>query len=110
MHNWLLRFSVIVVFAGSCNSGFATSEDPHQNFLTSKNHTNKSVITWTTVKDVQAECDRQSHRRGYGGFNYPVEACSFWGKDSCEIVTSKVVNFHTVGHEIRHCFQGNFHK
>ena len=110
MRNGLKKASVLFVFSLCCTAGAETTEDPHQKFPTSKNHTNKSVITWTTVKDVQAECERQSHRRGYGGFNYPVEACSFWGKDSCEIVTSKVVNFHTVGHEIRHCFQGNFHK
>ncbi len=92
---------------------FATTEDPHQQFSVNKNNTNKSTITWRPVVDVQAECEKESKRLGYGGFGYSVEACSFWDKSPlsnvCTIITAKTVNFHTVGHEIRHCFQGNFH-
>ncbi len=105
----VMRNLIVAIMFWSLAIHSAMAEDPHQKFPTSKNHTKKTVVTWTSVNNVQAECERQSHRRGYGGFNYPVEACSFWNKDTCEIVTAKVVNFHTVGHEIRHCFQGDFH-
>ena len=91
----------------------ATTEDPHQEFAASKNNTNKSTITWRPVTNVQAACDKESKRLGYGGFGYPVEACSFWEKNAlnneCTIISAKTVNFHTIGHEMRHCFQGNFH-
>lgn len=91
-----------------------TLEDPHQEFSTSGNHTDVSTITWQSASNVQAECDRQSKRRGFKPFAYSVEACSFWEGsrygNQCHIVTSKRVNFHTIGHEMRHCFQGAFHK
>ena len=87
----------------------AYKEDPHQSFPTSKNTTNKTTITWTPVDNVQKRCEAESHKRVFGGFNYPVEACSFWASNTCQIVTAKFVNFHTLGHEVRHCFQGEFH-
>lgn len=78
-------------------------------FPASKNITNQTNVRWEAVDNVQAACEKGSHRRGYGGFNYPVEACSFWDKSTCHVITAKKVNLHTLGHEIRHCFQGAFH-
>ncbi len=109
-----LKVALVALAMISSTSICASSEDPHQQFSTNKNNTNKSIITWRPVDRVQAECDKESKRLGYGGFGYPLEACSFWDKSPinnvCTIITGKNVNFHTVGHEIRHCFQGNFHK
>ena len=110
---WSFKALVIVLLLISSASIFATTEDPHQRFSVNKNNTNKSTITWRPVEHVQAECEKESKRLGFGGFGYPVEACSFWDKSQmnnvCTIITAKTVNFHTVGHEIRHCFQGSFH-
>lgn len=76
--------------------------------------TNNSIITWEQVDDVQQACDKESKRRGLGGFKIQVEACSFWGKrltiDVCHIITEKKTDLDTLGHEMRHCFQGAFHK
>jgi hypothetical protein len=106
-----MRFQTLLIalMGVVCNS-YGYYEDPHQSFPTSKNTTNKTTVTWESVDDVQAACEKGSHKRGYGGFNYPVEACSFWNNSSCHVITAKRVNFHTLGHEIRHCFQGDFHK
>lgn len=105
--------SVIALAMIFSTSIFASSENPHQQFSTNKNNTNQSTITWRPVERVQVECDKESKRLGYGGFGYPLEACSFWVKNAvnnvCTIITAKNVNFHTVGHEVRHCFQGSFH-
>ena len=94
--------------------GWCTTENPHAEFPARNNFTNSSTITWRYSKNIIAECNRESKLRGLGGFKYAVEACSFWtkvnGKDECTIITDPMPNFHTVGHEIRHCFQGNFHK
>jgi len=107
----------IVLFMTLCLSIFRANayyEDPHEPFPARNNFTNQSNITWRYVADVQSECERESKKRGLGGFGYSVEACSFWqkrnGEDQCTIVTGLNPNFHTVGHEIRHCFQGSFHK
>ena len=73
-----------------------------------------SIITWEQATDVQEACDAESQRRGLGGFKIRVEACSFWGKklgvNVCHIITEKTTDLDTLGHEMRHCFQGSFHK
>jgi len=96
-------------------NSFAYHEDPHQQFDMTSNMTNNVTISFIQTKNVQATCDLESRKRGGKGFGMSVEACSFWdrtmsGPDSCVIVTSTTANFHTIGHEVRHCIQGNFHK
>jgi hypothetical protein len=82
-------------------------------FDAQRNITNMSIISWETVDNVQARCEEESKKRGLGGFGINLEACSFWGKrlgaDVCHIITEKKTNIDTLGHEVRHCFQGSFH-
>jgi hypothetical protein len=75
--------------------------------------TDKTTITWRVTKDLKAECESESLRRGQKGFSVPMEACSFWSKgffgNSCLIITEKKIDYWIIGHETRHCFQGNYH-
>lgn len=111
----LLGF-VSTVNAGRTENGeyFNSSENPHENFSISKLNSDKIEITFITTKNVRAVCDAESKKRGYGKFSYTVEACSFFSSSSynntCTIVLPMVTNFHTIGHEVRHCMQGDFHK
>lgn len=66
-------------------------------------------VKWLVVNNLQATCEAESHKRGLGGFNYALEACSFWDDRQCTIVTSTNTTMHQLGHELRHCFMGNFH-
>lgn len=84
-------------------------EDPTAMFPTRKNFTNQTTVTIEAVDNVQEACEKGSHKRGLGGFNYPVAACSFWTKTTCHVITAKMVNLQTLGHEMRHCLQGSFH-
>jgi hypothetical protein len=92
----------------------ATSALADERFSADKNFTNNSTITWRVVSDVQSACEKESKRLGLGGFGYGVEACSFWDKkgsqDICTIITAKHTTHDTLAHEVRHCFQGSFHK
>ena len=96
-------------------SGFAFSyeDKPFENFDTKKNFANKGDIIWKQAEDVNAACERESRRIGNNGFGYAVQACSFWvvsgNKTVCTIITGHKTNLVTLGHEIRHCFQGGFH-
>jgi len=92
------------------SKAFATTEDPHQQFDMSHNMTNQSTITFIQTNNVQETCDKESRNKGLGGFGYSVEACSFWTKTTCTVITAPTANFHTIGHEIRHCLQGSWHK
>jgi len=111
-----MKKAILVVAMLVTTNVFAYYENPHQQFDMTNNMTNKTTITFRQVDNVTAECERESRRRGQGGFGYAVDACSFWngnrllGSDECVIITPKTANFHTIGHEVRHCLQGAWHK
>ena len=67
------------------------------------------TVTWKSVPDVQQSCETTSQQRGLGGFGFAVDACAFWNKDQCLIVTGYQTSMHQLGHELRHCFMGSFH-
>lgn len=84
---------------------------PYRKFDAAKNKAETIAVTWRFVeaKDVQAACDAESRRIGNNGYSYVVEACTFLWSDRCTIITSRVVNMRTMGHELLHCFQGDWH-
>lgn len=92
----------------------ATAENPNANFDASHNMTNQTKIEWRQIKEIQKGCNDESKKRGLGGFKIAVDACSFWDKgvlgDYCLIITEPNTSMAILGHEVRHCFQGAFHK
>ena len=90
-------------------NAMAFNDDPSRPFDTSNNYTNTSTITWRPVDDVQKTCEAESRKRGYKGFGYGVQACSFFDGNQCTVITGKQTTMHSLGHEVRHCFQGNWH-
>lgn len=92
----------------------AIAENPSEMFPTDNNFTDTSKITWKQVDNVQAVCDKQHISTDGKPYGYKVLACSSWTKsifgDKCEIITGKRTSLHIIGHEVRHCFQGDFHK
>lgn len=102
-------FAISLIFA--VNSAFANSWDnPTAQFDTKSNFTDVSTIKWVTVDNVQTACEQESRSRGYNGFNFGVLACAFFKGDQCTIITGKKTTMHQLGHEVRHCFQGGWHK
>ena len=91
---------------------FAYYEDPHQQFDMTRNIVDDFKIIFKQSNNVTAACDAESRKRGLGGIGYAVDACSFWNSShsECVVITPKTANFHTIGHEVRHCLQGNWHK
>lgn len=68
------------------------------------------TVTWKAVPNVQQACEAASKQWGLGGFGYAVDACAFWHKDQCVIVTGLQTSMHQLGHELRHCFMSLFHQ
>jgi hypothetical protein len=107
---------ILVALALFVSNAFAydTLEDPHEVFNVSKVNSSSIAVTFITSTNIQKTCDIESRKRGFGGFPYAVEACSFWDaspiNNKCTIVVGKTTNYHTIGHEMRHCLQGNYHK
>lgn len=105
-----MKKALAVVLMIMVNFAFAEDwQNPDAKFDATKKINNKITITWQTVDNVQAACEAESRKVGNGGFGYAVQACSFWQQNTCTIITGKSTSIHTLGHETRHCFQGNYH-
>jgi len=83
--------------------------DPFEKFDTGKNFTNQTHLTWVTVDDPTKACAAERSRRGFAQYSGKVMACSFWEQNQCTIITAKFTDRDTIGHELQHCFQGNWH-
>jgi hypothetical protein len=85
--------------------------DAYAKFSTKPNRTETLAVSWMVVPEskVQATCEAISKDSGLGGFGFAVDACSFWRKNTCLIVTGKQTTHAELGHELRHCYQGSFH-
>jgi hypothetical protein len=90
------------------------AETPLDKFSAEQNKVTKTTITWIPVDDLRKTCEEQSRLRGFSGFGVPMQACAFWNNsitgNSCVIYTPKIVDYWMIGHEMRHCYQGSFHK
>jgi hypothetical protein len=86
-------------------------DDPYKPFNARKNEHKTVSITWLVVDDIRQACHKEHNRRGFAAMKvYPdIDACSFWEDNKCTIITKKNPTMHDVGHEVRHCFQGNWH-
>ena len=108
-----MRRTVFLFLLGLLACSGPIHADESATFDATKRMTDYALIRWRPVKNVNAVCQKQSRERGMGGFAYKVEACAFWSKkpfvNLCTIYTSKRTTMETVGHEVRHCFQGSFH-
>ena len=106
---------VLLMLVGSAHAS--------ERFSTDANFVTTSTIKWVQVSNVFEACDAESKNRGNGGFarlgaGQKMDGCSFWSRPNasdansniCTIITARKTDHETVGHEVRHCFQGNFHK
>lgn len=104
-----MRSKILVIGLLISSNVFGFNDDPNRPFDASSNFTTTSTINWRTVDDVQKACEAESRKRGFKGFGYAVQACSFFDGNQCTVITGKQTTMHSLGHEVRHCFQGNWH-
>lgn len=95
------------------SNSFAFDDNPYNIFDASKRMTGQVELHWVVVEDASVTCQKESKKRGLGGWPYKVYACTFWNDggvaNKCTVYTSKNTNMHQLGHEVRHCFQGPYH-
>jgi len=65
------------------------------------------TITWITAGDITKHCENVGLPYRYDGW-LGCATVSVDGK-SCVVYTNKHTSHEIFGHEVRHCFQGNFH-
>ena len=72
--------------------------------------TTQTLVNIKAVENPREFCEKESFRVGNRGFlGVPIVSCAFWTKDKCTIIAGLVTNNDILGHELRHCLQGNFH-
>lgn len=112
LHTRLTRLAVFAGLMVACAAQATITEgdNPLEMFDSARNFTVTSKVTWIPVDNIQATCNREARVRGYTAFDYELKACSFYENDVCVVFTEKKLNMHTLGHEVRHCFQANWHE
>lgn len=90
-----------------CTSVYLTEGD--ERFIStqvaqSRYKASSTNITFVTLDHVVPFCSKVTGKRH-------AVACAVWSLDhsKCTIYTAKNTDSAIVGHEIRHCFEGNFH-
>jgi hypothetical protein len=96
----IFRFSLIAVLLAGCSTFTAK---PYEERITEA-----TVVTWLAVDDVEKEC-LKAGAKDPGPFQY-ILGCAIYNTKSCRIMTAKTTSMETLGHELRHCFEGKFHK
>jgi len=73
---------------------------------------NQVRINWEVRADVAQFC---AHAKSMGreqSYLTPPVGCAIWDilKGECTVVTGPVTSHVALGHELRHCFEGHFHR
>lgn len=111
MKLFIAAVAIIASFSVCANEAYGTYEDnPSKLFDASSVRHDTVTITWKRVDNnmVDKTCKLEGNKRGLT-FTVSSEACSFWDGLECIIITGKNATMHELGHETRHCFQGNWH-
>jgi hypothetical protein len=69
-------------------------------------------LRWEVREDVAQFCARSIGMGREQAYITPPVACAVWhvASKECVIVTGTTTNHVALGHEVRHCFEGHFHK
>ena len=68
---------------------------------------NRVGVVWMSVDNIHEYCKSMGLTAPLGKF---ILACAKHNGQECYIYTQKNTNTHILGHELRHCFQREFHK
>lgn len=69
-------------------------------------------IKWVVRDDVVQYCAGKSElSRDQSNLTPPV-ACAIWNvnRNECSVITGPLTSKVALGHEVRHCFEGHFHR
>jgi hypothetical protein len=99
-----------MLFALLISSTAMAADDPHEKFDATKTITNQTTVTWVRVDNVKAACDAENKKWGYPPYQQDLLACSMQTNNTCKIITGKTTTMWSLGHELRHCFQGSWHQ
>jgi hypothetical protein len=73
---------------------------------------NEVKVRWEVRENVAAVCSGAAKLSPTTAWMTPPVACAMWNvaTKECVIITGRQVSHVELGHELRHCFEGNFHR
>ena len=99
---------VILVFLLGIDAASAERLLPGEDdqiFKTQRKYTPKN-IQWVVVKDLEKACFGKPKNPDDG----ELRGCAKFTSTACIIYTKRITSLANLGHEIRHCFEGYWHK
>lgn len=103
--------SLLIVLLPSGGSFACEAEEV---FSARTRYAEEMMVNWQPVQDINATCSEERKKRGRPPYGKKVLACTFWEHSDnggeCHVFTSMDTTVETLGHEVRHCFQGHFHE
>jgi hypothetical protein len=92
---------------------YTIAQTEYENFVAqpvNKRIMNDIQLSWEIRPDAAEFCNQIISKQQNSNGIAPV-ACAVWsiGKRHCTIITTPNPNHVVLGHELRHCFEGNFH-
>lgn len=118
MYKWTLRLvPALTLLMTGCQTldtqYLAKSELSEFTPLPSKDRTMNLVkMRWEVRQDVVEYCAGATGLGKERAYITPPVACAIWSvaAQTCTVVTGPVVTHVALGHEMRHCFEGHFHR
>jgi hypothetical protein len=110
-----MRIILLAALLTGCSSAWHSNaqdyyNDPNTEIIA---ETKEVTVTWRKVKDPDAYC-RKWHSGSLEDVSKPIKGCSAWSvgmkNNKCTIITGDTKDLELLGHEFRHCFEGQFHK
>jgi len=96
-------YLLLLLLTGCAN----VSSDLFEAVSSEQRLTNKTVVTWELVDDIDTFCKKRNDSIPK---DQTVLACAIPTKQYCKIYTASATSMFALGHEIRHCFEGAWHK
>lgn len=105
----------MVLLSGCQSMGGELPSSEYKNFTpkpVEKRIMKEVKLRWEIRDDVAQYCAKSIGMGREQAYITPPVACAVWHvqRQECVIVTGKETSHVALGHEVRHCFEGHFHK
>ena len=86
--------------------------EPFKPLPVEKRLMNEVRIRWEVREDVAQVCAKAIQMGKEQAYITPPVACAVWDvpKQECTVITGPKPTHVALGHEVRHCFEGRFHR
>lgn len=113
---WATATCVLLLMTGCHSLGGVTIPASEYETFTPKSADKRVIkevtLRWEVREDVAQYCAKSMGMGQEQAYFTPPVACAVWhvAKRECVVITGKETSHVALGHEVRHCFEGHFHK